>query len=323
VKVSVCIPTYNAAEFFRECIESVLKQTCKDLEIIVSDNASTDSTCEIVKSYSDPRIRLNCLERNEGMAFNFNHAVSLASGAYVKLLCADDFLEPTCLEKQIALLDRHPEVVAVGSGLRLVDETGKTLRIVSWLPRETLLRDVEVVAGTLAYGNLIGPPSAVLMRRESMVKAGSFCTDYPQVLDVDMWLRLAALGPAAYLPEPLCSFRLHAQATTPQLRARGVIRSDVWRLTESMLRMVAPTRLARRIAWGRVAGSFLKQAVAGFRHGHLKWPLAAVWQALSLDPAFAGLVMYLILIRSGLFGLHVGEGRALKVRPGRTLWNPA
>lgn len=320
---SVCIPTYNSAKYVRECIESVLAQTYQDIEIVVSDNASTDSTRDIVRSFSDSRIRLHRLERNEGLPFNFNHVVSLARGEYVKLLCSDDILDPTCLEKQIGLLNCHPEVVAVGSGLRFVDESGKMLRIVSWLPRETLLRDVEIVAGTLVYGNLIGPPSAVLMRRESMAKVGPFRMDYPVVLDVDMWLRLATIGPAAYLPEPLCSFRLHPQAATPTMRAQGVIRSDVLRLTESMLGMVAPTRAARRIAWGRVAGSYLKQALAGFRHGHLKWPLAAVGQALRLDPAFAGLVLYLSLIYPGLFGLHVGIGRALKVGRGRTLWNPA
>src|SRR5258708_7786796 len=123
--VSVCIPTYNSAKYVHDCIASVLGQTYQDIEIIVSDNASTDSTCDIVRSFSDSRIRLHRLERNEGLPFNFNHVVSLACGKYVKLLCSDDFLEPTCLEKQIALLDRHPEVVAVGSGLRFVDESGK------------------------------------------------------------------------------------------------------------------------------------------------------------------------------------------------------
>jgi glycosyltransferase involved in cell wall biosynthesis len=317
--VSVCIPTYNSAKYLRECIESVLTQTYQDFELIVSDNASTDATCDIVRSFSDARIRLHRLGRNMGMAFNFNKAADLARAKYVKLLCYDDVLAPKCLEMQVGMLERHPEVVMVASGFRYIDGSRRKIRDVMWFHCETVLRDVEVIAETLIYGNILGPPSAVLMRQSSRVKGGAFSEDLPQLLDVDMWLRLAALGPVGYLPEPLCGFRLHPHTTTSDQRKLGVVRQDILRITEIMLRSVVPSPWARRVAWGRVAGSFLKLALAGLRRGCLKWPLAAVWQALRIDPGFAGLAVHQLLFRPGLIGLRAREGRMLTVSPGSTL----
>ncbi|HEV2348452.1 MAG TPA: glycosyltransferase [Terriglobia bacterium] len=319
MKVSVCIPTYNASEYLRECIESVLSQTFKNIEIIVSDNASTDSTCEIVRSYSDPRIQLYRLDRNEGMAFNFNHAGSLAHGEYVKFLCADDLLEPACVEKQAELLDRHPEIIIASAGVHFIDPAGRRLRTHCWVSRETVLNQADVIARNLVYGNVIGNPSAVLIRRKGLLKAGPFSANLPQGIDVEMWLRLMDLGPVGFLPEPLCGFRLHQEAMTERLRKEGLIRQDVLRVTQMMLGRVTPSLAARRACWGRVAGSYLKQMMAGLRSGHLRWPLAALWQAFRIDPAFAGLMIHLFLLRPGLVGLRVQGSSSLKLRLGSTL----
>lgn len=318
MRVSVCIPTSNSKRYLHECMRSVLAQTYKDFELIVSDDASTDATCDIVRGFSDPRIRLERLEHKVGMASNFNHATSLARGEYIKLLCHDDLLDPACLAQQVAVLDENPEAVMATTGLRFVDASGRTIRTSSWIKRRCLLSRAELVAGTLIYGNLVGPPSAVLIRKSALLEAGLFSADLPQFLDVDLWLRLAAWGPVGYLPEALCGFRLHAQTRTSQLRKTGLIRNDVLRFTQTMLDSVAPSTLVRRVAWGRVAGSLLKQALAGLRYGYFKWPLIALWQACCIDPAFGGLVMHQALFRTGLLGFSVRDGRVLEVRRGKT-----
>jgi len=321
MKVSVCILTYNSARYLRGCIESVLAQTYRDFELLVSDDGSTDDTCEIASSFSDPRIQVCRLERNMGMPRNFNHAVGLASGTYIKLLCYDDFLDPSCLERQVDLLDRRPEVVMVTSGLQYVNENGEVLRTVSAFSRETVAGEAEIVAGTLVYGNIIGSPSAVLIRRECLLKAGPFSEEFPQVMDVEMWLRLASQGPVGFLPEALCSFRLHSQSLTEELRKQGRIRRDILRITEAMLDRVNPSLVARRLCWGRVAGSFLKQAWSGLRNGYVRWPVKAIWEAFCIDPGFAGLLVFQALVRPGLLGIHTREGRGVEVRLGKTLAN--
>ena len=321
--VSVCIPTCNSSRYLRECVDSVLAQTYQDFELIVSDGASIDDTCDIVRSYSDQRIHLHRIEHSRGIAFNLNHAAKLANGKYIKLLCHDDLIEPDCLTKQVRMLEQNPALVMAASGLRHVDAAGRTLRWVSWCPRETVLSAVDVVAGNLIYGNILGSPSATLIRRECLVKAGPFSDQFPQLMDMDMWLRLASMGPVGYTPEPLCRFRLHAGAMTEELRKTGAIRKDLLRFTETMLSSVFAPPLVRWIAWGRVAGSFLRQALAGFRHGYVRWPLSAIGQALRMDPAFAGLAAFQILFRTGLLGLRAGAGRNLSVGFGKTLHNLA
>lgn len=319
MKVSVCIPTYNSAEYLRESLESALSQTYQDIEIIVSDNGSTDSTCDIVKSVSDSRIRLHRLEKNMGMAFNFNHAASLARGEYIKFLCSDDTLESACVAKQVEMLEQTQHAVMATSSFRLMDASSRTLATVSLLTNRRLLSYADVVAGSLIYGNLVGPPPAVLIRRSALLKAGPFSHDLPRLLDFDLWLRLAALGAVGYLPEPLCCLRVHPQTTTVQQRKSGFARQDVLYMTHTMLDSMAPSSLARRVAWGRVAGSFVNQALTGLRHGYVKWPITAFRQALGIDPGFFGLAMFLAFFQTGVLGFDSDDRCRLRVRRGRTL----
>jgi hypothetical protein len=319
MRVSVCIPTFNSAKYLRECIDSVLVQTYTDFELVISDDASTDNTRQIVDSYSDPRMRFERLDQNVGVAANLNHVASLARGAYIKLLCSDDWIERTCLEQQVAALERHPEAVMVTCGIRRIDAAGRILREVSRCPQEAMLRDADIVAGNLVYGNVIGLPSATLIRRECLMKAGPFSPAFPLTMDVELWLRLAALGPVGYLPEVLCRARTHPQAVTVTLRLTGASREDVRRMTDKMLATFQTTVLARRIGWGRVAASFLKQAWAGFRQGELKQPLAAIGEAFLVDPGFAGLAAFLAFFDTGILGLAADGSRKIGLRFGRTL----
>jgi cellulose synthase/poly-beta-1,6-N-acetylglucosamine synthase-like glycosyltransferase len=319
VTVSVCVPTFNSERYLRGCIESVLAQTYNDFELVVSDDASSDSTCDIVRGFPDPRIRLHRLDQNVGMAANFNHAFSLARGKYIKFMCHDDRLDPACLSKQVAALEESADAAMVTCALRFVNASGRTLGTSSWIKHQGFLSYADLVAATLIYGNIAGPPSAVLIRRSVLGRVGLFSLDLPQFLDVDLWMRLAAQGPVIYLREPLCAFRLHPQTMTSQLRKAGLIRNDLLRMTGTMLGSVSPSPWVRRIAWGRVAGSLLKQAVAGLRQGCLRWPLAALWQACCVDPAFAGLILHQMFFQPGLLGFAVREGRGLEVCRGRTL----
>ncbi len=321
--VSVCIPTYNSAQYLRETIASVLAQTFTDFELIVCDNGSTDGTCEIARSFSDPRIQLQQLAPFAGMAGNFNHAITLARGKYVKFLCYDDLIEPACLEKQVAMLEKDSSLALVTTALRCIDAAGKNVGEVAWMKQETILRDVDVITANLVYGNFIGIPSATLIRGEALAKAGPFSENFPQMMDVEMYLRLIRQGQVGFLPERLCAWRLHAHAMTTTYRKTGVVRRDMRLLTEEMLRSVSATWSARRVAWGRVAGSYLSQAMLGLRHGYLKWPLAAAGQAFLIDPFFLGLAAFVTLFRTGVLGLATEPNRRLRIRTGRTLGSRA
>ena len=120
--MSVCIPTRNRMEMLREAIESVLVQTFDDFELIISDNASTDRTEDVVGAFHDGRIRYVKLERDVGAIGNFNHCLGMARGRYVCILNDDDWMLPENLLQKARALDRHAGVGFVYSHYHLVDD---------------------------------------------------------------------------------------------------------------------------------------------------------------------------------------------------------
>lgn len=128
--VSVGLPVYNGARFLRTAIESVLGQTLGDLELIISDNGSTDNTPDICAEYAvrDERVRYVHSAVNRGAAENFNQVFRLASGRYFHWLAADDFIAPECLARCTAVLDARPEVVLACTLSDIVDAEGALLR---------------------------------------------------------------------------------------------------------------------------------------------------------------------------------------------------
>lgn len=128
-RVSIGLPVYNGAEYIRECLDSILAQTYTDFELIISDNGSTDGTEAICRAYAarDPRIRYVRSESNRGATWNFNNTVHLARGVYFKWIGHDDMILPTYLERTVALLDAHPEVVVTYPRATFIDAEGEVM----------------------------------------------------------------------------------------------------------------------------------------------------------------------------------------------------
>jgi glycosyltransferase involved in cell wall biosynthesis len=128
-KVSIGLPVYNGERYLRAALDSILGQTYRDFELIICDNASTDATAAICAEYAarDPRIRYTRHEQNIGATANFNRAFELARGVYFKWAAHDDLLEPTWLEKCVAMLDQTPDAVLCQSLVKLIDDAGECL----------------------------------------------------------------------------------------------------------------------------------------------------------------------------------------------------
>ena len=124
--ISVCLPVYNGGSFLEETIESILGQTFTDLELIISDNASTDDTEKICCRFAerDSRIRYFHNPENLGAARNFNITFELARGRYVKWQGHDDPIPPDFLEHCVAVLDNDPSVVLAYGRQIAIDEHG-------------------------------------------------------------------------------------------------------------------------------------------------------------------------------------------------------
>lgn len=210
--VSVLIPTYNGARHIRPAIDSVLSQAGVGLELIVVDDHSSDGTADVVESYGDPRIRVIRNPSRLGAEGNWNRALELATGTYVKLLPQDDLLHPGSLAAQVATLDADTdEAIALVFGSReIIGPTGKLLArrglrgaSPGRIAAKTLVRQC-VRRGT----NVIGEPGAVLFRRTLAQRVGRFDGQQGFVIDLDYWIRLLAHGDAWYMAEPVSSFRV-------------------------------------------------------------------------------------------------------------------
>jgi glycosyltransferase involved in cell wall biosynthesis len=210
--VSVCIPTYRGAAHISAAIESVLAQSLTDFELLIIDDNSPDDTAVRVASHSDPRIRFLKNPSNLGPQGNWNRCLSVSRGKYFKLLPQDDLLTPSCLEKQVAILEQDTEhrLALVFCARTIVNANGRVImkrgypgKLTGPIPAQSVINRC-LRRGT----NLLGEPGSVLIRKELADQIGEFDADCPYVIDLDYWFRLLLKGDAYYLPEPLASFRV-------------------------------------------------------------------------------------------------------------------
>lgn len=130
VQVSIGVPAYNGEKYLAGALDSLLAQSFKDFEIVISDNASTDRTHEICQAYQikDPRIRYFRSDRNLGAAWNHNRVVQLSSAPLFKWAACDDLHEPLFLERCVDALYKDPSVVLSHTYVKMIDGKGEPLR---------------------------------------------------------------------------------------------------------------------------------------------------------------------------------------------------
>jgi glycosyltransferase involved in cell wall biosynthesis len=128
-RVSIGLPVYNGENYIREALESILSQTFRDWELIVSDNASTDATVRICNEYAqrDRRIRVERNLQNLGAAYNYDRVLALARGDYFKWIAHDDTIAPDFIETCVRILDTDPTVVGAGGKGVCIDANGDVL----------------------------------------------------------------------------------------------------------------------------------------------------------------------------------------------------
>ncbi len=150
-RLSIGLPVYNGEPFLAQAVDALLAQTFTDFELIISDNASTDDTERIARSYlSDPRVRYIRQERNIGSAHNHNAVIEAARGEFFKWASDDDLYGPELLRRCIEALDARPEVVLAHCATAFIDEAGEITNVESY-PLRTDVGDVVVRFRSLLY----------------------------------------------------------------------------------------------------------------------------------------------------------------------------
>ena len=121
IKVSVCIPAYNAQNTIKRAIDSIISQTHSNMEIIIIDDQSLDRTVEIIKEYNDDRIVLIKNDTNLGMVGNWNKCVQLSTCEFIQMVHSDDCIESSSIEKKLELLSSDPSLALVFSATAIID----------------------------------------------------------------------------------------------------------------------------------------------------------------------------------------------------------
>jgi glycosyltransferase involved in cell wall biosynthesis len=209
-RVSVVMPVYNGQRYLAASVESILAQTLTDFEFIIVDDGSTDHSLAMLREYAerDGRIRIQS-RPNTGISGALNDGLAMARAELIARMDADDVAMPERFERQVAYLDAHPECVALGTSVELIDPAGLPIGVhQSNLLHEDIERQLLKGRGGSLYH-----PSA-MMRRRAVEQVGKYRPQYNDSEDLDLWLRLAEIGRLANLPEPLLKYRRHLESVT-------------------------------------------------------------------------------------------------------------
>lgn len=220
IPVSIFMPVFNARPFVAAAVESILAQTFGDFEFIIIDDGSTDGSLAVLQSYAHQDSRIRLITRpNRGIAATRNEGLAAARAPLIALLDADDVALPERLARQLAFMDHHPDVVAVGAQALLVDAVGDP--IACWggtrFSHEEI--DRELLRGGWPIIN------STHMMRTAVAQAVGGYRDFPTSEDHDLYLRLAEVGRLANLPETLAHYRVHLASNvhTRQSNAEAVL----------------------------------------------------------------------------------------------------
>lgn len=321
-RLSVVMPVWNGSRFVGEAVESILAQDFRDFELIIVDDASTDSTPEILAWWAarDGRIRVIRNESNLGSPASRNRGIEIARGEYVACHDADDLSLPGRFAVEVGLLDEDPGASMVTMNYQFIDEAGSVLRT------EKRNEPPEIAAFLLTFTNPIGGHSQVMFRRDAFVQAGGYDESHRFGEDPELWTRLSAIGRVVMLPEVGMRYRLHAQQKTAvfpseQRRTRAAERAR--RLFSAYLDREVPEEQVRALTrtWhGHPAGPdvqtadrLLREAFQVFASRHASRSLRRRFRRVTANRLA---LVTLIALRDGR------PGAAVRLLPTALGWAP-
>ncbi|MBI5822211.1 MAG: glycosyltransferase family 2 protein [Verrucomicrobia bacterium] len=225
--VSVCLPNLNTRPFLEERMETLLAQTFKEFEIVISDNYSNDGAWEFFQKFKgDPRVQLAQAPR-QGMYANWNECLRRARGKYCYMATSDDTCSPTLLEKMLAALERLPDVRIGVCGLQVIDEKGRAIPYLERLPHWQFLgewmhtpsiRNSETEFLLHAwFGTIWFSMTSVLFERSVLERAGYFRTDLCSHADQEWAMRAALCSDVSFMPDRLATWRYWEGQGTPHV----------------------------------------------------------------------------------------------------------
>jgi glycosyltransferase involved in cell wall biosynthesis len=304
VKVSIVIPAYNALEYLPVALDSIYGQTFSDFEVLIIDDGSKDKTSEWAKKINDPRIRY-VFQHNQGVSAARNTGIRLSQGEYIAFLDADDLWEPTKLEKQVRLLENHPEAGLAFTWTAIADERGvPTGEIIPSAEGDTLQQLLE-------FNTVVCGGSVPMLRRSCFDVIGGFDTSMKHLEDLDLYIRVARKFLFMGIPEPLVRYRQHANSGSTDCDAcrqsyERILQRELGANSSEPSRLRGFGRMYLYLGWRALesknwvlAGSFTQKAVEYFPD-------------LSSSSSFRRLKLRLLIARWGGFTIYTFLRQAIR-----------
>ncbi len=230
-KVTIITTVYNSAPYLAACLDSLLKQTFTDFEVLIVDDGSVDGSGTIYNQYAakDDRIRVMRFDSNHGVGYCRAASLRKARGEYVAVLDSDDIAAPHRLERQVAWLDKHDDTVLLASHFGIIDHFGNLIGT------EELALDRLEIRWRLIFGNCLGH-STIMFRKQAALACGGYDPNIRFGEDMEFYSRLICHGAAAMIPEQLSFWRSHRQNLTKSDRPEHIIAGYIQLVSQSISR---------------------------------------------------------------------------------------
>ena len=199
-EITILMPVRNGEKYIKESIDSILKQTFTDFELLIMDDGSTDRTVERIERYTDERIRL--IRRKHNFIRNLNEGLELALGAYIARMDADDIMHTERLRIQLKRMKKNPNITVCGTWAKIFSDKGNE-RNVFHFGHEIIC---EPVLELLKYNMLLHP--SVMVKKEFLFNHHIKYQNYPYVEDYKLWFDIAKAGGILFVvPQELMMLR--------------------------------------------------------------------------------------------------------------------
>lgn len=210
--VSILLPVYNAAPYVAATIESLLMQTLRDFEVIAIDDGSTDASLDVLRGFKDARLRIVTNGTNLGLVKTLNLGINLCRSEFIARMDADDIAVPRRLEKQVAYLRSHSNVILISSSRSAIDHRSRPIN-----EYNRAISGPALIRWKLLTGNFI--THTAVMLRKSALPTPLFEEQFKHAEDYAAWLRLLAHGDFETLQEPLVAMRWHGASVSASNKA--------------------------------------------------------------------------------------------------------
>jgi len=295
--VTIAIPTFNRAAWLKDCISCALAQSYRHFEIVVSDNASTDATADVLSEIRDRRVRTLTQRTNIGQIPNWNACLAEAKGDYVVFVSDDDRIAPSLLEQCVTLAKREPqvEVVAALSNVYFCGEDriwhapqSRKLATGIWDGADILKEYFEERIST--------PMCSIMIRTEGLRAQGGFPLDFPFAGDTIAWVSLLLSSRAGLVNESCGTVCVHTANETSKLELEtrlNCLRKLVDFVSNETDQSIANVQKRRALqsAAKRYFARYAVQVIASYRKAWIRlvklapaiWQLRSYLRCIQLD----------------------------------------